>query len=279
MLYTRATAYKFAQNFMIAAATKKRVTQSIGILVIGALLTGGGMFLWQNQFDISLFSSASSTTVQAVISIGEKSNEGIPVYTQKVTDYLQTKQSKNIEVTSRAEQGMTVSSLRDQAVLGYNDLTKPITEHVYFTVITGRSALINGIKEKESITSIANKVAKDISTFIDLTSARPGVFPEGYTVLLATLPDPLGGTGDATLCNGLIPNYGTEYTKSAVEEINEAIIELGNIYPQSIKIVNLATRFKDHGLNTSDTWFADCANLNQKGLEEAAKEFELVTKK
>lgn len=264
---------------MMAATTKKRVTQSIGILAIGAVLTGGGMFLWQNQFDVSLFSSASSSTVQAVISIGEKSTDGVPLYTQRVSDYLQTKQSRKIEVTSRAEQGRTISSLRDQAVLGYNDLTKPITEHVYFTAITGQNTLLNGITNKESITSIATKVVKEISTFLDLTSARPGVFPEGYTVLLATLPDPLGGTGDATLCKGLIPNYGTEYTKSAVNEINEAILELSNIYPQSIKIVDLAQHLEGHGLDTSDTWFTDCTSLNQKGLEEVAKEFERVAKK
>lgn len=244
---------------------KKKVARSLGVLVIGAILTGGGIFLWQNEFNISLFSSASTSTVQAVVLLGETSEEGIPTYTLGVTKYLNAKQPQAIEHISRAEDGTSVSTLRDQAVLAYNDITKPITRHVIFFVISGRNTLVKGISANESVTSIATKITKEVSDLIELAAARPGVFPAGFTIYLATLPDPLDGTGDTTLCKGVIPNYGKEYTKGVLKEINASLRSVAAIYPLNISLVELDKDFLNHGLTSAQPWFADCLTLNDKG--------------
>lgn len=253
--------------------TKKKVFRSVGILALGALLMGGGVFLWQNEFKLSLFSSASAQNIQAIISLGEKASPGIPLYATAVANEIQRTQSKIPEVVSRAEEGSTISSLRDQAVLGYNDITKPITDHVVFVVVAGKNTVINGIKAKDTVSTIATRVTKEVSSLIDLASARPGVFPEGYTVLLATLPDPLDGTGDTSYCKGLIPNYGMEYTKGVLKEVNAALRSTASIYPLNIKIVDLEKAFVGHGLTGGSSWFTNCATLNDKGMQEASALF------
>lgn len=252
---------------------KKKMLRSLGVLVVGAILTGGGIFLWQNEFNISLFSSASTESVQAIVSLGETAQEAMPTYSIGVSKYLSTKQPKSIELINRAEEGTAISTLRDQAVLAYNDITRPITKHVIFLVITGRITLVNGIKSKDSVSSIATRITKEVSELVELASARPGVFPAGYTIYLATLPDPLDGTGDTTYCKGAIPNYGKEYTKGILKEINASLRSVASIYPLSITLVELDKDFTNHGLTSNQPWFANCLTLNDDGYSALETSF------
>jgi len=254
----------------------KRISKAVSILAIGAILTAGGMFLWRNQFDFSLFSSASSKTIQTVMNLGEKSTQEKPQHAIQVVNLLTASQRKPPELIDRSESSTIISSLRDQAVLSYNDASKPITDHVYILIRTGKNAAIKGITEKDPVTTVSTKVSKEITTLIDLLTARPGVFPEGYTIFVATLPDPTDGTGDVSRCSGLIPNNGADYIKGVFNSVNAAIENTAAIYPTSIRIVDIESLFKGHGVNTSDSWFRDCATINEKGETEVAKEFAKV---
>jgi hypothetical protein len=253
--------------------TRKRITKSVGILAIGGLLTAGGLFLWQNQFDFSLFSSASNTTIQAVMVLGERPTNQQPQHAIQVVAELDKSQNKPPELIDRSENALLTSSLRDQAVLSYNDVTKPIENKVYYLVRTGRNTALNGITEKDTVTTISGKVAKEITTLIDLASARPGVFPKGFMIYIATLPDPTGGSGDVSTCNGKIPSNGSAYIKSVYEAVNGAIKETARIYPNSMRVVEVSTAFQNHGINSQDPWFSDCLTVNEKGENEIAKLF------
>lgn len=258
---------------MNSSVIKKQVTKSVGILAIGGLLTAGGLFLWQNQFNFSLFSSASNTTIQAVMALGEKPTNQQPTHAVLVVAKLDESQSKPPELIDHSENALLTSSLRDQAVLSYNDVTKPIENHVYFLVRTGRNISLNGITEKDTVAAISGKVARELTSLVDLASARPGVFPKGFTIFVATLPDPTGGTGDVSYCNGKIPNNGSAYIKSVYSSISGAIMDTAKIYPNFMKVVDVEKAFQSHGMGSQDSWFSDCLTVNEKGEEEIARLF------
>jgi len=258
---------------------KKRIVKSFGILAVGAILTTGGLFLWQNQFDISLFSSAATNHIQAMIVLGERQDTKLAVHVSAVEKLINARQSTPIETVNRADENTIIYSLRDQAVLGYNDVTKPITDHVYFLVSTGKNITVNGIKDKDSILAISGKTTKEVTSLIDLLSARPGVFPKGFTVFLATLPDPLDGTGDVSSCKGAIPNNGNAYVNGVFEAVNNSMKATGSIYPQYINVVDVAKAFSGHGLSSITPWFSDCLTLNVAGQAEIARLFVAAVEK
>jgi len=264
---------------MKTSLDKKRIVKSLGILAIGAVLTTGGLFLWQNQFDISLFSSAATNNIQAMIVLGERQDAQLSIHVSAVEKLINSQQTLPVETVNRAEEGAIISSLRDQAVLGYNDVTKPITNHVYFLVSFGKNITVNGITDKDSISEISSKTTKEVTTLIDLLSARPGVFPKGFTVFLATLLDPLDGISDVTSCKGAIPNNGKEYVNGVFEAVNNSIKTTGSIYPQYIKVVDVAKAFSGHGLTSTTPWFSDCLTLNIAGQAEMARLFVAAVEK
>lgn len=266
---------------MKKAFDKKKIAKSVGILAVGAVLTAGGLFLWQNQFNVSLFSSAANKNIQAVIVMGETTGKTnaettsdlLPLYASAVESLVNSRQANTVETIGRAEKGLIVSSLRDMAVLGYNDVTKPITNHVYFLVTTGRAVTINGITDKDSISTVSGQMTQELTSLVDVLSARPGVFPKGFTVFLATMPDPLDSTGNASLCKGTIPNNGDAYVDGVITAVNDSIKAIATVYPQYIKIVDGAKAFSGHGLASDTPWFSDCLTLNETGEAELANEF------
>lgn len=253
-------------------SNKKKLFKAAGILAIGALLTAGGLFLWQNQFNIIFAPKASTNTVQAAIVIGEVG--GNPQsYGKLVVEELNKQASKKIEFVSRAETGIATTSLRDQTVFGYNDVTKPITDHIYFLAITGRSSFVDALKKKEAPQLAASKVTKQITDMVELAASRPGVFPEGFTLFIAAFPDPLNGTGNTQSCGGQVTNQDAEYTKELYQAISTAIKNTKTVYPQQIQLVDTETTFKAHGVGAKESWFSSCLSLNDTGEMELSKLF------
>ncbi len=253
--------------------SNKNLFNAIGVLAIGAILTGGGLFLWQNQFNFIFAPQAATKNVQAVVVIGEKDTNEISELGKSVVAKLNETSPKKIELIDRSETGTAVSTLRDQSVLGFNDITKPITGHVYFIATVGESDFTQGVTNKEAVSVISSRFSRNLSNLIDILTSRPGAFPDGVSVYIAMFPDPTAGSGDVSVCKGVIPNNGKEYTRSVYSEMTKSLAALKSVYPQYLHIVNANASFSDHGLSSSQSWFDSCTKISQVGSQQLNNAF------
>ncbi|MCC7304158.1 hypothetical protein IT418_01965 [bacterium] len=249
---------------------RKKIFNALGILAIGAILTVGGLFLWPNQFNIIFAPQASSKKVQAIVEIGEKTSEKT-TYAQTVKREIDKSITLPIEVVSFSETTRT-TSLRDQAVLGYNSLTKPIKDHIYFFVTLGQSELVAALQHNESKQTVTNKVTSNLTELVELLASRPGVFPSGFTVFLATFPKPIKGDSDIARCGQSFTNATTAKYLEAYDALKQAEENVRTLYPQYVKIVTTSS-FSAHTLENSNRWFVDCLHINPAGENGLAKAF------
>ncbi|WKZ24176.1 MAG: hypothetical protein QY312_01045 [Candidatus Dojkabacteria bacterium] len=255
------------------STSKKNIINAVSILALGAILSGGGIFLWQNQFTFNFTPQASTQDLQSVVLLGEKSNLSTDNYGQGVVDVLATKTPRTIEFIDQAEVHPPIASPRDQAVLAYNAMNRPIEGHVYFLLVLGKNAWIEGLEQQETIATTTASIRKQVTDLVELLAARPGAFPQGFTIFLAAFPDPLKGTGDAQHCGSDFPIREAKTIAETYKEITRTIEALSVLYPEYIEVVPVNNAFSAHTLLDTESWFSDCVNLNAVGEQELSKRF------
>ena len=260
---------------------KPSFIRAFRLLLLSILLIGGGLFIWQNQFVLSLFSSAKETKVSTIIVLGDtlsaisSTDQGVDPYSKIVKKALEQRLEMPMTYINKADKSdVGTTSLRYQAVLGYGDIPQPSSGKIIFLVTSGYMNISKGLASNDAVHDIVVDVRKNLLDLVELTTSKPGVFADGYVIYVANVIDPLDGTGLTSACKGTFPNATKDQIFAAISQVNAEIQNFEDKYPEVVHVVNANGAFYGHGIVAAeDLWMKNCTTLNENGQAQLGKLF------